>query len=145
MYEYQAAENSQSNAEERADKEIFRESFLQLRKSCDRLPGQDQSYQRGRLNQYCRHDQKAFQPTDVHPGVFDLFCSLARPFHSGREITSQITNEISACKNNGHVDNSRSRTLSPVAADQLNWDFTVSQLGRIRNHASATMVQTCSA
>jgi hypothetical protein len=26
-----AAENSQSNAEERADKEIFRKSFLQLR------------------------------------------------------------------------------------------------------------------
>jgi hypothetical protein len=28
VYKYQPAENSQSNAEERADKEVFRKSFL---------------------------------------------------------------------------------------------------------------------
>jgi hypothetical protein len=52
-----AAENSQSNAEERAEKEVFRKSFLQLRKSCDRLCRKNHSCHGGRLNQYCRHDQ----------------------------------------------------------------------------------------
>ena len=107
LYEYPPAENSQSNAEERADKEVFRKSFLQLRKSCDRLSRKNQSYHGGRRNRYCRHDQNPFQATDLHPGAFDLFCRLARLLHSGREITSQITNEISACENNGHVDHSR--------------------------------------
>jgi hypothetical protein len=87
VYKYQAAENSQSNAEQRAEK-CSADRFLQLRKSCDRLSRKNHSYHGGRLNQYCRHDQKPFQPT-THPGVFNLFCSLARPFHSGREITSQ--------------------------------------------------------
>src|SRR6202021_1083354 len=59
------------------------------------------------MNQYCRHHQKPFQPANVHPSVLNLFFSLTWLLNSRGEITSQITNEISTCENNPHVDNSR--------------------------------------
>ena len=99
--------NRQPDTEEGTDKEIFRKSYLQLRKSRDRLSGKVQSYHRRRLNQYSGHDQKPFQPADVHPSVLNLLRGLARLFNSSRQITSQVTNQISSCKNNRHVDDPR--------------------------------------
>ena len=46
-----AKTSPQANAEEGTDNEIFRKSFLQLRKYCDGLSGKNQSYDRRRLHQ----------------------------------------------------------------------------------------------
>jgi len=55
----------------------------------------------------CGRDQKPFQPVNVHPRVLDPFYTIPRLFNAGREITSQIANDISSRENNRHTDNSR--------------------------------------